>query len=143
MAKSAWRRLVSRRSIARNTRRRWSLCPTVHPVLWIIDTVRPWDIGTDTESVMSVYQWSWGTRIISPLLTRILLTQVFRRLFQVDLVFSPCAAYAVDIMHTRSAESMAASKSVPAASLCRWELTRRLVAFVPLSWQSPYQGSFL
>jgi hypothetical protein len=32
--------------------------------------------------------------------------------FQVDIVLSPCIAYLIDLMHSRSAEALAANKSV-------------------------------
>jgi len=36
-------------------------------------------------------------------------TQYSRTIVQVEMAFGPCAAYIIDIMHSRSAESLAAN----------------------------------
>lgn len=97
--------MVPRRPSPGNPHRSWCFRTIVSPLFGSSYPVRRREMGIGGEFDLFVRQWTWGQFLSS-------LPKVTEKCQQVDIVLSPLTAYAVDIMHSRSAESMGAAKFV-------------------------------
>lgn len=79
--------------------------PNVSSSKWAYHPIRQGKARDCTEPCVSLHEWYWGTSVAASQKS-----DVFHPTSsQVDFVLSPIFAYYVDVLHSRSAEVLAAS----------------------------------
>lgn len=116
MAEAARRHLDPRGPSPGKSLGRGSVRPDVRASLRFDDAVRLGDARDRAQPGLAVHERYRGM-CLHPPKSQGIVSLIRLRARQVDIVLSPSSAYYVDILHSRSAETMAASGSVASCTV--------------------------